>query len=852
MIQSIEDGRKEDGDRSIADKIIKRLHDLDKTVENNQGRWAWELLQNAKDSIAEDDDRTVSVQIKLDEDRVEFRHNGKHFTEQDIRGLINQISSKEVEEGQPTNKTGRFGTGFLTTHLLSRVIQIEGILETKNSDFYKFKFPLDRQGKTTAQLIPKIKNAWLEFQNSVKEINASYNSDDFNTCFSYFLETEEQKRIAKIGVKEFSILVPYVLAFISKISRVEIIDNTVKNNTVFEKNKGLIDNLIIPISKTENGERENILILYASVDKVAIATEIEKTEKGYSVKSIKNVPKLFCDFPLIGTENFHFPVIVNSFFFNPQTERDGVWLKGSDDTEVKENQKVLENAVELYKNLVSQITDQDFFDLYNLAETKIPSANEKYFDEKWYQDFIQKPIREFIFNAKIVELEDKAAEKRAIKELGFPTKSFTESIKEKVWQFTFDLSPQAVCKKTHLHNWCDISWEGWNKIDYRILVNTLVARGSIHELGRNLKKDEDDTFDWLNSLYKFILKDDSNLTLFISSVIIPNQNGIFKKKVDIYIDEIEDDHLTEILELLGEDWKNILLNKKINFGDYQAKKKKDIADKITEKFKKSHKSDVVGKAISLLCEWFEAKPALGEELFAELYSKRAELFMNTIEDKESLYKVMRTSTDLSKLAEVAKAIEDNPGLIENIQKSGSELADLLEEFNVTDISDLKRMLKFTQNISADGSKIQINQDILLSLGVTSIEELEEALRDKNIADKFIHTSTPTVQMFLHVQGLIERAKNNVLKHLKTLPDYDCSEFEELATTVIGGIKKSGLSINVVVRPSDNREVIIYYSSEKDTLDYSNAELWIENGADEPRQLTLGKILKTTGINRIPV
>ena len=31
MIKSIEEGRKEDGNRSIADKIIKRLQDLKKT-----------------------------------------------------------------------------------------------------------------------------------------------------------------------------------------------------------------------------------------------------------------------------------------------------------------------------------------------------------------------------------------------------------------------------------------------------------------------------------------------------------------------------------------------------------------------------------------------------------------------------------------------------------------------------------------------------------------------------------------------------------------------------------------------------------------------------------------------------
>jgi hypothetical protein len=59
-------------------------------------------------------------------------------------------------------------------------------------------------------------------------------------------------------------------------------------------------------------------------------------------------------------------------------------------------------------------------------------------------------------------------------------------------------------------------------------------------------------------------------------------------------------------------------------------------------------------------------------------------------------------------------------------------------------------------------------------------------------------------------------------------------------------------VEVVVRSSDNRAVIVYYTSEKDTVDNPNAELWIDNGVDEPRHLTLGKIIKTTGINRIRV
>ena len=158
MIKSIEEGRKEDGNRSIADKIIKRLHDLEKTVQNNHGRWAWELLQNAKDSVAETG-RKVSVQVIYNHDKIEFSHNGNHFTEKDIRGLINQISSKEVDEGEVSTRTGRFGTGFLTTHLLSKEVYIKGIVETSGGDLFQFGFPLNRNGKTTAVLIPKIENA---------------------------------------------------------------------------------------------------------------------------------------------------------------------------------------------------------------------------------------------------------------------------------------------------------------------------------------------------------------------------------------------------------------------------------------------------------------------------------------------------------------------------------------------------------------------------------------------------------------------------------------------------------------------------------------------------------------------
>ena len=41
------------------------------------------------------------------------------------------------------------------------------------------------------------------------------------------------------------------------------------------------------------------------------------------------MPRIFCAFPLIGTEAFYFPFVVNSDKFVPKTERDKLYLKGN-------------------------------------------------------------------------------------------------------------------------------------------------------------------------------------------------------------------------------------------------------------------------------------------------------------------------------------------------------------------------------------------------------------------------------------------------------------------------------------------------------------------------------------------
>lgn len=855
MIESIEQGRKEDGSRSIADKIKRRLHDLDKTVESNFGRWVWELLQNAKDSIADDTDRAVSVKIEINEDSsVVFKHNGSYFTELDIRGLINQISSKEVEPDEQTRKTGRFGTGFLTTHLLSRKVQISGVVKTSDNDFYTFDFLLDRDGETTAELAPKVEMAWKEFQESTKKINSNYDVNDFNTSFCYLLETKEQKEIAKRGIKEFVTLVPYVLAFIPKIKDVKILSNKTKSFIHFENTNEIIDHSIVKIKKNNNSIISDILILRSMNDKVSIATEVEKIENGYAIKSIENIPKLFCDFPLIGSENFHFPVVVNSFFFNPQTERDGIWLKGSsDDKEVLQNKELLENSIELFKNLVNEIAEEDFFDLYNLATTKTPATDDKYFDKTWYIENIQKPLREFLNQSKLVETNKG---KESIEKVYFPNKDENKENRQKLWQFSSDLKVNALPIEEHIQKWANVIWDDCKKVDIDDIVNDLKDKKNILGLVNTLECDSTQVFEWLNEYLKFVYENSSSFT-FNSYEIIPNQEGEFRPCKNLYLDEIDDEVVKEIAKLIEYNYYEELVHRDIFLTSEQCTKAitlDEVSRKISSLLDNETDSANRKAAITMLIEWFDNNEERSKEYFPTLYRKKEKLLVDTIEDKKSLYSILNSKVEISQIASLVKQAKNSPETImESIDKA-KVLDDLLKEYGASNIVELKELILSSTATRSEQTepKREITQEILASLGVTTFEELKEALKDEKVAQQFYHTSTPTVEMFKYAQEKIERAKRNIIEYLKNHPDYDCSDYEELAPTVIGGIKKHDRSQLIVVRPSDNQQVIIYYDSEKDSLDYESAELWIEDGNNIPIHLTLGKVLKSTRITRIPV
>ncbi len=141
--------------------------------------------------------------------------------------------------------------------------------------------------------------------------------------------------------------------------------------------------------------------------------------------------------------------------------------------------------------------------------------------------------------------------------------------------------------------------------------------------------------------------------------------------------------------------------------------------------------------------------------------------------------------------------------------------------------------------------------LIVDTNTTASQHYDDTSK-KNSNEDFFEDSSNDLSKKIYIKSLIPRAVDNVLKHLSTLSEYDCTFAYVISESIIGGITKNGNDIKVVARPSDNDKIRLFYDSEFDVLEYVDAELWYEDGVTPPKQFTLGQLLKMKEINKIPI
>ena len=325
---------------AIADKIIQNLEKVREERKKNARRRIWELLQNAKD--VRNIYRKVSIQISYGKDRLSFSHNGDPFSENDLISLAQQVSSKD-SENEDDEVTGKFGTCFISTHLLSDLILVNGVLHRDSGKYQRFQIRLDRQASKSEALAVLIKRT-IETIRKLDEDPAFQPADgysegrteeQYDTSFLYELKDDPSRNTATSGLQELVETLPLALVFLDKIKTVTATDEqtSATNQYTCTVDRSIDKTTFYTVTKRSTGQADQELrFIKMSAEKDEIDLVIPVNDFQDPTISIPDgqTPYLYRDFPLVGSERFYFPFYVNGRTFFTMVDRNGILLNGKD------------------------------------------------------------------------------------------------------------------------------------------------------------------------------------------------------------------------------------------------------------------------------------------------------------------------------------------------------------------------------------------------------------------------------------------------------------------------------------------------------------------------------------------
>ena len=545
-----------------ADKILQLLSQIREDPSASAKRWIWELLQNAKD--VPNRFGKVSVEIELvSQDTLKFRHNGDTFSTKNITGLVQQVSSKDSQnlEGQ----TGKFGTGFICTHLLSDIIDVEGVVKYMGV-YRRFKIVLDRSGYRSEDLLPRIESTLEELRHIetsysiVENYEQNRTEQSFDTIFTYHLTTQEKQESAVAGLEDLINTLPITLVTQSKkIKQVRVIDRVKGTDVIYTcESHYLEDNVWLSIVKIDSITKTYLSYI---TDEVALTTEVNNNNNIWEiVKRDSKHPVLYRDFPLIGSEKFYFPYTLNGFNFNPTERRNGLLLNSADHPSCVSNREIVDTAVNTALKFNAWLIDHNVTNRYLLASSRIPKSSEEYSENvaaPWIKN-LQSKWRKQLLQEYLVETDSGTD---LLINLSVPafTPTATKEVNESFYNLLHGqyIGRGVLPAFKYLHGWLDVvrpEYESWGtKLKYEKddFLEDLSSLKNVNILASKLSKTREETLEWLNKIYKFFV-DQKMLTEFDNYAIIPNQIGEFK-----FIKDLCSDYTSRIPSALKEIYNSV-------------------------------------------------------------------------------------------------------------------------------------------------------------------------------------------------------------------------------------------------------------------------------------------------------
>lgn len=553
--------REQQRSESEARDIIHDLNKLYTFPEERKTRWVWELLQNAKDVA---DTTGVDISFKLDQDKLIFTHNGLPFKTKHLLAILYKTSTKSLDGEGGT--TGKYGTGFVTTHILNKKLTITGIHQN-DAGKRNFTIEIDR---TAASLDESV--AILAMQKALSKTFSTIDqitkapSEEISAVlhsFSYSLNPDSYI-YAERGLEELERNLAFTLLINSAANGEQgNLFKEIKSVTIetpFKKNKYVAnyeETSIKDVDFMSIGDSKGLL--FYKKDKLIFGIPTIKEDTNFRILPIENEAILFKEFPLIGTENFNLPVFIQHQSFHPTEQRDGIRTKvisaSEDDPIANKNRQALLDFVVSYLAFIQNLLDAETLNCHLFAKSGLPALVDNYSNVEWYQTNIQKPIRTFILEKDIVSTSSGAA--AMIVKSKFPSEELFEN--DEFYLLASALIPNQIPDAASVWQWCKIVKQEVDSWPNHITINVIELVSLIPE---KIDVNADSSFEWLKKLY-----------LYLES----NELGYLGEKIPIYLNEANhfcvrdkvaihpkiDDEFKVVAKGLGRSLDEEFLNKKL-------------------------------------------------------------------------------------------------------------------------------------------------------------------------------------------------------------------------------------------------------------------------------------------------
>lgn len=181
-----------------------------------------------------------------------------------------------------------------------------------------FSVLMDRHGRTKEEIIESIDRSMEDLAKADAQEDAALVEGAYSTCFTYYLENETSRTCAGIGMDDLGVTALYILLFSPSIECIELEsrDGEEASSICYSKKEDGEEygyQWMTLCERRQAGdcvaEQEHTLI-FMEEDGLTLAVPADRREHRL-LEIAKDAARLYIDFPLIGSERFPFPVVLN-------------------------------------------------------------------------------------------------------------------------------------------------------------------------------------------------------------------------------------------------------------------------------------------------------------------------------------------------------------------------------------------------------------------------------------------------------------------------------------------------------------------------------------------------------------